>query len=106
MNYISQIDKILSPESDEYASVARVTQYLNSLGTLHRHIFDVMRQIKALIPEHIFSKYAQEYLWIINDCSYRAPEAFFESWRMLLDILIKIKHEHPSESFVDDIKMF
>jgi hypothetical protein len=63
-----------------------------------------MRNIKSVIPEHIFHKYAHTYLWIINDCAFRAPEIFFVSWNALQELLIKIKSDHPDESFIDDVR--
>lgn len=101
------IDYILSSESDQYTQIAVLTQFLsNHDGFTHRHIFDVMRQIKSVIPAEVFEQYRYEYEWIVNDCQFRAPEVFGDCWNSLKILLIRIERDHPNQPFVTQIKNY
>jgi hypothetical protein len=105
METSTRVDQLLSSESSEYKHVAQITRYLNETDDIpHRHIFDVMRHIKSVIPEHIFHRYEHSYLWLINDCAFKAPEAFFICWGSLVEILINIEHAYPNEPFIEKMK--
>lgn len=99
------LDEKLRVGSDEYMMIKLVTDYITlQKGQKYRHIYDVMREIKSKIPADIFSQYSDDYLHIINDSLFRAPEVFSDSWKLLQNLLMKIELENPNEPFTSDIK--
>jgi hypothetical protein len=105
MESIQEIDRILSPESTEYQHVQTITDYMRvQEDPNYRHLYDVMKKIQMIMPDDIFVRYSQEYLWILHDSVFKAPEIFFLTWRALVELLIKITDHHPHETWTPELK--
>jgi hypothetical protein len=102
---LQEMDRLLNNESKEYKQVEEVTTYLRqTLDPFYRNIFDVIRQLKVLIPKQIFSEYELHFRNLIDGCFYTAPEAFCDRWTDLAGILMMIKDTHPNAELEEKLR--
>jgi len=101
---LQEIDTLLDKQSGLYKQITDHTQFINQSSNVHhRHLFDIMKKIKNLIPLPIFQQYAQEYLQVIQDCVFRPPERLPRSWKDFQSVLINIHKDHQNDPFIPDV---